>query len=236
MKIYKFKDLSDKDNHPHFFQILFENKIWCASPESLNDPDEFRFKMDYNPSERTESLLTKMVAKLGKSRFPPEMVATHAVRDKKLEEFTAPLIPGIIEQCRSTIGVTSFSSVGTGAKLWEKYGGSGNGIAVEFEVSDRSLGNTFHPVEYVPERVFHVDIFIESQIGNSSAIFKNVLCTKTREWVQEQEIRFLGKNPNINFTLESPITKITLGHLVSPEIAHKVVSHCDQKGIDVERA
>lgn len=100
MKIYKFKDLSDQDKNPHFFQILFENKIWCASPESLNDPEEFRFKIDYRPSHETEPFLIKTMAKFGKSGFPPEMVAAQVIRDGKLEELTAALVEGIILQCR----------------------------------------------------------------------------------------------------------------------------------------
>lgn len=235
MKIYKFKDLSDDKVHSHFFQILFENKIWCASPESLNDPEEFQFKIDYCPSERTEFLLGRMIEKLGRSKIPPKMVAAQALRNNRLEKFAAPLMQGIVETCRSTIGVTSFTCTYVGAELWEKYGGSGNGVVLEFEVLDSSIGNMFHHVEYVLERIFHLDIFIESQIGDSLPIFKKILCTKTQHWAHEQEIRFLGKNSNINFTLECPITKVILGDLVSSDIVNRVMMYCEHKSINVER-
>jgi hypothetical protein len=236
MKIYKFKDLSVIKNHPHFFQILFENKIWCASPESLNDSEEFCFKMDYRPSEHTEHLLTKIMEKFGKAGFSPEMAAAHTLRDNKLEAFSNPIVKGLIDECRSTIGVTSFTSVGMGEQLWENYGGSGNGAVVEFEISDSLLGDTFHPVGYVPERIFHVDVFLKSQVTDARPIFRNILCTKTLSWSPEKEIRFLGKTPNVNFTLDSPITNVTLGSLVSDDIVNQVISHCEKRGINIIRA
>jgi hypothetical protein len=123
-----------------------------------------------------------------------------------------------------------------GNELWEKYGGSGNGAVVEFQILDGSFGNTFHPVEYVPERVFHVDTFIESQISDSRKIFRNILCTKTQKWAPEKEIRFLGKTPNVNIALQSPITSVTLGNKVSKKIAAQIVSHCEERCINVIHA
>lgn len=49
------------------------------------------------------------------------------------------------------------------------------------------------------------------------------------------EIRFLGKYPNVNFTLEFPITNVALGSLVSDEIATRVAVHCKKKGINIDR-
>lgn len=46
MRIYKFKDLTEEDKHSHFLQIVLQKSIWCAGPDSLNDEDEFKFKLD----------------------------------------------------------------------------------------------------------------------------------------------------------------------------------------------
>jgi len=70
MKIYKFKDLRDESVYDHLFQIIDENKVWCASPGSLNDDKEFDFKMDYKPTERTAILFMNMIKKLGTSKIP----------------------------------------------------------------------------------------------------------------------------------------------------------------------
>jgi len=233
MKIYKYKDLRDKSFHHHLFQIIDGNKVWCAAPESLNDEHEFSFKIDYKPSEDTATLLMKMLEKLGKSRFPPDMTASFAILNNKLEEYMQPLIGYIVRQCRKSIGVTSFSAEKSGSWLWKKYGGEGNGVVVEFELSDQSLGHTFHPVEYVSTRVFHIDVFLNSQIGDSSQIFRNILCTKTKRWEKEKEIRFLGKTPNVNITFEAPVTGLKIGNNVPDSLAEKLTNHCKSRDLKV---
>lgn len=232
MKIYKFKDLRDELAHPHLFQIIDENKIWCAAPDSLNDNKEFNFKLDYRPTRATENLLMEMIKKLGKNNYPPGLVASHAINNGKLEEFTKPQVDKIIQSCRSTIGVTSFSIAGSGPRLWEKYGGAGNGAAIEFDVSDSLVGKTFHRVEYVIEKVFHIDVLLEAMVGDPSKIFRKILCTKTKEdWANEHEIRFLGKRANVNVILQMPITKVTLGNNISEALVAKLIAHCQERGI-----
>ena len=233
MKIYKFKDLRDDSKHHHLFQIINENKVWCASPECLNDEKEFHFEMDYRPTEKTEFLLTKMIEKFGEQYLTPNLTASYALQNDKLEEYAKPIVLEIIQNCRTTIGITSFSAVGNGSRLWEEYGGVGNGAAVEFELSEKSIGQTFYPVDYVSKKMFHVDIFLESQLGDPTQIFKNILCTKTKSWAHEQEIRFLGKTPNVNITFEAPVTGLTIGNNVSEDLKTKLISYAKERNIDV---
>lgn len=234
MKIYKFKDLADDSTHDHLFQIIDENKVWCAAPESLNDENEFDFKMDYNPTGKTELLLSNMIVKFGQKIFPPHMTASYALLNNKLEEITSPIVGDIVSKCRSTIGVTSFSAVGSGTWLWEKYGGMGNGAVVELELSEERLGNTFHPIEYVSNKIFHVDLFLESHLSDSSRIFKKILCTKTKQWGEEQEIRFLGKTPNVSVTFDASVSGVIIGNKVSDSLKIKIENHSQKRGIDVE--
>lgn len=63
--------------------------------------------------------------------------------------------------------------------------------------------------------------------------FKNVLCTKTIKWKTETEIRFLGRTPNVNITLETPVKSITIGSKVSDNRTDKLVKVCQHKGIPV---
>ena len=71
MKLYKFKDFTEENNHPHFLQILLEKKIWCASPDSLNDENEFNFELDYIPTPNTASLLAQLIAKISPRYVEP---------------------------------------------------------------------------------------------------------------------------------------------------------------------
>ncbi len=175
MKIYKFKDLSNSSYHSHFLQIIQKNKIWCASPDSLNDKDEFRFRFIYEPTQSTHNLLSEVISKLGRSHFPSHLVTAHGLKNGKLEKIVKPIIDDVIEQSRVSIGVCSFSIVGSDDWLWSEYGGHGNGVRIEFELAERSVGKTFHLVNYVTDRAFHIDVFLRSQLIGAEEFFRRML-------------------------------------------------------------
>lgn len=81
------------------------------------------------------------------------------------------------------------------------------------------------------KKIFHIDLFLKSQVTGSYDFFKQLLCTKTREWKDEGEIRFLGKTPNVNITLENPVNSLTIGSKVSDEHADEFIRSCKKKGI-----
>lgn len=233
MKIYKFKDLRNSADHPHFLQIIKDNEIWCAAPGSLNDENEFQFSFDYEPSKDTPELLAAVIEKYGQSKFPPNVVADYALRNDTLEYVMEPIIADVISQCRKSIGVTSFSTVGNDDRLWSEYGGHGYGVRIEFDLSDQSVGKTFHLVDYVSKRTFHIDVLLRSQITNCEEIYRKILCTKTKKWEDEQEIRFIGRKPDVGFVLDAPIVGVTFGARVPSDNLDRFSRICRQKGIDV---
>src|ERR1039458_10285031 len=162
MKIYKFKDLTDEKKHSHFLQIVLQNSIWCARPDSLNDMDEFKFKLGYEPSPHTAQLLSKVVAQYRNTDYlTPHISQSLTLLNEKLEDIAAPIIENLVQECRTTIGIISFSLTKNDDRLWEEYGGKGNGVVVEINIPDHLVGQSFHPVRYVPDRIFHVDSFLE---------------------------------------------------------------------------
>ena len=105
MKIYKFKDLSDEKKHSHFYQIVLDGKIWCAKPDSFNDENEFKIKLDYTPSSITSKLLSQVVSKYRTTNyFPPNLSASYILANKKLEKNATPIINDMIQKCRDEIG------------------------------------------------------------------------------------------------------------------------------------
>lgn len=231
MKIYKFKDLRQENTHSHFFQIIEEKKIWYAAPGTLNDSSEFSFSMDYTPSEKTAALLTSTIQKFGTLAFPAYMTASYAVLNNKIEEFTKSEVDKIIDKCRKTIGVTSFSKSQTDPWLWETYGGQGFGAVVEFEIPDSDLGEIYHSVSYSKANVFHVDLFLESALGSTENVFRKILCTKKSKWKPEMEIRFLGKTPNVNISFDVQITGVIIGEKVSEPLVKKIERICIENNI-----
>jgi hypothetical protein len=159
----------------------------------------------------------------------------------KLQEITAPRVAEIIQQCRTSIGVTSFSLVKSDNHLWDKYGGHGNGAYVEIDIPDALVGESYHRVHYVQERVFHIDSFLESALllENRITNFRNILLTKTKKWSQEEEIRFIGKRQDVNFIVDGTITEIGFGPHVSNDTYERIMAeaadHCSDKNIGIVR-
>jgi len=240
MLIYKFKDLTDEKKYSYFLQIVLYNSIWCSRPDSLNDADEFRFKLDYSPTEDTSNLLAQVVAKyLSMPQVPPEISAAFALKKNTLKNIAGPIIYDFVNKCRTTIGITCFSVMETDKHLWDEYGGKGNGVCIEIDLPDRFVGCNYHQVQYVPEKIFHVDLFLMSSLFPEKAflLYQNILLTKTRKWAQEEEVRFVGKRQDINLAFDGLIRKVTFGPNVSKttldKIMPQIVDHCRNSDIKI---
>jgi hypothetical protein len=240
MRIYKFKNLTDEQYHCHFLQIVLEKSIWCASPDSLNDEDEFKFELDYKPSPQTAQLLARAIAPYD-NLVPPHVSVPIVLKDKKLKDLAEPVIAKMVRQCRALIGITSFSLTKTDDHLWEEYGGRGNGVCIEINIPDHLVGQSYHQVDYVSGRTFHVDLFLESVLNPAKAdeVFRKILLTKTKKWTSEEEIRLLGKQQNVEMLFDGHINEITFGPEVPTHTLEKLMAsigdHCNANGIKILR-
>lgn len=237
LKIYKYKDLTDEEKHVHFYQIVLDNTIWCARPDSLNDNNEFNFEIDYRQSPDTAKLLYQVITKKGHQSF----LTSKNLEGIELEKIAAPIVESIIENCRETIGVTSFSITNTDDYLWHEYGGKANGVCVEINIPDELVDKLYHHVHYVSEKIFHIDTLLKSSLSQDGAfeVYRNILLTKTKQWSQEQEVRFIGKNQKVNFKIDGYISEVTFGSQVPAhtfkQVLAKIVNHCSKNNIRITR-
>jgi hypothetical protein len=242
MRIYKFKNLADESKHSHFLQIALKRSIWCASPDSLNDEDEFKFALNYEPSTRTHRLLSQIVAQYRTTSFPPPHTsAALALENDRLRAIAPPIIEATIERCRADLGIASFSTTKADCSLWKEYGGKGNGVCIEINIPDQDVGHAYHRVRYVSEKIFHVDSFLESELFPDKAFetYRNMLLTKTKRWEQEEEIRFIGNRQNVNLVFDGYISEVTFGPCVPKETVEKleaaIADHCRANNIRISR-
>lgn len=238
MKIYKYRDLRRQVDRQHFVQIVLEKSVWCARPDSLNDGEEFRFHLDYRPSEDTAGLLTEVLSRYGTdNHLPPALSAAMALQNGRLAEIAVPIIEGIVQQCRATLGIVSFSLSKEDDHLWAEYGGEGNGAYIEIDLPDSFVGSSYHRVHYVEEKVFHIDAFLRSAIAPDQRIinYRNILLTKTRRWHREDELRFIGKMQDVKLSIDGSITEIGFGPKVPDEILNSIIAeiepYCGTEGI-----
>lgn len=240
MKIYKFKDLTDEKKHAHFYQIVLQNTIWCARSDSFNDENEFKIKLDYNPSAFTAKLLSQVVTKYRTTNyFPPNLSVSFALGHKRLEEIAEPIINNMIRNCRNEIGVVCFSITKTADHLWGEYGGEGNGVCIEINIPNNLIGKSYHRVHYVSQKIFHVDSFLESALFQDRAfeIYKDILLTKTKKWSQEEEMRFIGNRQDVNLIIDGYISEVIFGPNVPEhtlnQVEANIVDHCSSNNIRI---
>jgi hypothetical protein len=241
MKIYKYKDLRPKENRRHFIDMVLENSIWCADPESLNDRDEeFRFNYDYQPTRKTEILLRKVLEKQGIDSSAWK--ARYVIENGRLQEMVEPIMNQLIEKARRELGIASFSKSGNENRLWEDYGGSHCGVCVEFEIPENLIGVAYHYVSYVEEKFFHIDTWFESYLDESKAFdsYRNMLLTKNKEkWGSQAEVRLITSGQKIKQRVHGPVTKILFGgnvpNSVYEEMMKSISSHCQQNDIRIVR-
>lgn len=234
MKIYKFKDLRDNEKHVHLYQIIDEKRIWCAAPSTLNDDCEFSFEIDYRLTEETTSLLYDFIHYYGNHQEQALDTVMYTIFNNKLKNYVRPIARKLIRQCRSQVGVTSFSTKHNCQRLWDEYGGQGNGAIVEFELPDSLVGKTFHLVSYVDERIFHMNEFLKYRAGREADLYRHMLCTKLMKWSHEEEIRFLGRVNNVGLCFDIPITNVFTGPHVSTPCLEKIYSKCQSSNIRVQ--
>lgn len=240
MKIYKYKDLTNEQKHFEFYQIVLEKKFWCASPDSLNDADEFNFELDYNLSTDTPSLLSELMIKhKTKNSLSPELATSIYSDHERLKSIVVPVKNEMIKGCRETMGISSFSGLKTSNYLWDVYGGKGNGVRIEIDIPDEQIDDLYRRVDYVPKRIFHIDILLRSALfGEEEAeLFRKILLTKTEKWSQEKEIRFIGKKQNSIFTIGGYINEVTFGAQVPThtfkKMEAKIANHCTANNITI---
>jgi hypothetical protein len=243
-KIYKFRNLRNKDNDEYVYPLILKNVIWCADPSTLNDQKEFNFELKYHPTNRTLNLLSEVLAQYSNSKavlLPPDKKALIIIENGRLADITRPIINNMIEQCRREVGVSSFSKINDDPWLWEEYGGYGEGLCIEYEIPEELVGKKYHTVDYVELNIFHVDIFLESALDKDKVfpMYKKMLLTKTKQWYKEKEIRIVGKENNILIPIDGRLSKIEFGINVSDlrfeEFYSKIRKYCILNGVEILR-
>ena len=173
--------------------------------------------------------------------MPPDLSVSLVLKHNKLEEIALPIIDDVISNCRNTIGIVSFSIMKTDDHLWDEYGGKGNGVCIEINIPDSLINKSYWPVRYVPEKIFHIDSFLESVLFPNQAFntYRNILLTKRKRWSQEEEIRFIGNRQEVNLRIDGYISEITFGTLVQADtlkqVEANIIDHCNAKKIKITK-
>ncbi len=228
MKIYKYRDFSNPndDDFRRLEASVHRCMIWCARPDTLNDPQEFVWECDYTATPATLDLLTGvLVESRGRTQVDARTSADVAIQSGKLESIARPIFVGMIEQCRNEIGLSCFGIAPNNEILWRRYGGNGAGICVEFKVPDGLLGTQLHRVQYPEQKQLHVDQLLHAFVDHNSAqvVYEVALLSKPSCWADEEEIRFVSQGHSIQVALDrGQVSCVFLGDALRADVRAKI--------------
>ena len=213
MILYKYKDLTEP---AHVLSIL-RGRLFCASPNIVNDPNEFKFTVDYRINQQTFVVLDSIrknsghgfnISVLG-DNFPMKSAL-------ELDMVIRPLFEDLVLQIRRDLGIASFAKDSNSSQLWERYAGDGDGVCVE--ISLRNEDNV-RRVDYEDDRRIHMNSILASLVdaGARKNLYEKILLTKTTCWQTENEMRYISKVGNVELSFDMNITKLTIGQKVSEQ-------------------
>jgi hypothetical protein len=228
MKIYKYRDFSapNDDDFRRLEGSVHRHLIWCARADTLNDPEEFIWTCDYTPTPATPDLLAKVLVRArGRTLADARGIADIAIRSGRLEVVSKPAIAGMIQQCRAKVGLACFGSSPDNEILWQRYGGDGAGVCIEFDVPDDLLGTQLHLVHYNRKKRLHIDQLMHAFVekGNGQVVYDMALLSKPSSWASEDEIRFVSKAHSIQVAIDrARVTCVYLGNALRTDARERI--------------
>ena len=228
MKLYKYRDFSIPGDEPfqRLADILRHNAFWCARPATLNDPTEFFWECDYEPTDATVRLLAQtLIQFLNKAPDEAHAMAVASVANRRVEVHAKPAFQAMIEQCRNEVGLACFGTTWDNPIMWQRYGGSGAGVCVEIDVPPELLGNHLFRVEYPPARVLHVDQLLQACSDSAQAriVYSVALLSKPPCWASEAEVRFVSRRQGVSVHISgSFLGRIILGRSLDTAVRERV--------------
>ncbi len=227
MKIYKYRAMPPGDELAleRIERIVCHRLLWCARPDTLNDPVEFAWTCDFDESPMTVNLVAELLQEAnGRSPTIARQMALDVIRRGKLGELCAPVIDDMIQRQRNEVGIACFGTAPDNPTLWERYGGNGAGVCVELDVSDSLFEMHLHRVVYDDHLQIHIDDFLRARNDRHfAARVYAALMTKTKRWEPEGEIRFISKRQQVEVVIDgSRVTKVFLASKLDQLVAMRV--------------
>lgn len=169
---------------------MAEPNIWLSSPSHLNDPFEFRPKLDFTA---TRDQLIEAAAQMLKRRNPEwtshtataEAVALYLQGRHRDEANLREIQKFAIETCHKEIGLCCLSEVNNSILMWTHYANNHRGYCLQYEATDRTyLFGEAQKVSY-SQNYPVVNIFNTTLEEQTELIF----FTKFEGWAYEKEWR-----------------------------------------------
>ena len=219
--LYKYR--ADSENTKKIFK---EHTIWFAYPECFEDIKDCMA----NIQNLDEKGLNNLIEKAPLTSFEKKMCKLGA------KAYNVDMLKEDVNNItKKRIGISCFCKTEKSDDMWTKYSDDHKGMCLQFDVlEDPDLFTFAHPVNYVD------NLPVYNHFTDSKELLEKIICTKTKDWRQEQEIRVI-KTPSEMTTKEKgkaisfkPLTlkKVIFGRKADKKTIDKYVELCEQNELD----
>jgi len=109
VNVCKYRTIRDVSEMKRPARIVRDGLVWCARPDTLNDPTEFTWRCDFSETPSTIGLVAELLyEERGRSRDVAFQMAFGLVVDGTLDALGETVINDTINKCRNEIGVACF--------------------------------------------------------------------------------------------------------------------------------
>lgn len=180
-------------------QILIDEQLWLGSPDLLNDPFEGDFIINNYKDLRTKEIID-LVIKIGgyNDTEYPKMFYQYSFDSMVKDdiEFLNTLYDFTSKSIKNTFGSTSFSQKCESLLMWSHYADSHKGFVLVFDREKLQLKITDDITKLIDVKYGSLPTINLICKENNISIHedKDLLISKLKDWVYEQEVRIIKKS------------------------------------------
>lgn len=244
--IYKYVSW-DNDFHR---RMIYENEIFFASAERLNDPSDSAVPLRYDLGTDEQIYERyKYYVKLDHPHLTKSEIERVALNEMKINDIkNSNKLNGLLDKQRQLVkdkyGIFSMTTENNSILMWSHYSNSHKGICVRFNTKNFL---NFIRNDCVKKRLLIVWAKVDYEINyplinpfelDTDDIILKPLLIKSEKWKYENEIRFVlfdYSNKVINIP-DDIIDQIILGCKISPEDKDSIIEVAQKKKLELSQS
>ncbi len=218
-KLFRYRSWKDIDELNRELDLMKRQRVWCTTPDKLNDPFDFKLPIitNLNPDER-KRLYQKSAIAIGRSR-PQRRRAAKRFAETGDDQMYLELVEDMQNRVNRT-RVCCFASDAVNQLMWSYYANSHEGMCIEFQRhSANNLGNdeVTRKVDYIKEKNLKLIDMMSSEPGvlyeldQAKKVLEHTFFHKSEVWEHEQEFRFLAGDDGNEIPSPGEIIGVTFG-------------------------
>jgi hypothetical protein len=225
--VYKYRAFSDLFHK----KLLFEQELYFASANQLNDPFDASLPFNYNLTQLTpENIFLKHCELI--RWYSPNLGETE-VHERAFEAQREGLIFDEAHQDKfqkqlnydvnRTFGIVSLSQIPNDILMWSHYSDSHKGFCVGLDL--KYIFKNFGPKLHVSEMNYQTEIPQIDLFEDKVVYFIKLLATKSKHWQYEKEVRIIQRDyaRKVLHITKAAVKEVYLGARMDQKLKFQVV-------------